>query len=264
MANFGYSSRPLLVIGMLLYRALLCSTQSGNTFSFPFDQLAPNSELLSCLPYHLSVGYSRYPPIYYLYAYELGGVTSVSTLNASNNYMWTVSHRPGTQLMLSVTDANGNSGGVSGTVYGVIPGATDCLPPPANQSFFMISNVTGNLEPCQPLGLAIEGGSPPYSLSFVSLNATAPVIVTLPSVDNALTYINAAPPGIAMSVHDSTGTWGIGTSLIYTVGPLNSSCNGTSLIPSQTSDLPPFPPQQSLVPSLVDPPSGSYSSYQLG
>jgi len=59
----------------------------------------------------------------------------------------------------------------------------------------MTSNVTSELSTCEPLGIAIAGGTFPYTISLVAANAPSVTNETLKIGDNIYTYINRAAPG---------------------------------------------------------------------
>ncbi|KDQ50931.1 hypothetical protein JAAARDRAFT_141098, partial [Jaapia argillacea MUCL 33604] len=131
---------------------------------------------------------------YYLIAYELGGVTTVTPVG-STSLSWQVTHRPGAQLMLTMADANGNAGGVDPYIRTVAPGSSStCQMPTPDPSFVMTANVTGTLQTCQPWGLSIQGGTPPYGVTVARLNTSVVTNMTVPLGDDIVTYINRAEP----------------------------------------------------------------------
>lgn len=66
----------------------------------------------------------------------------------------------------------------------------------SNQNDFTVSaNITDTVNTCQPYGLRIHGGVPPYNLSLAQFNSPVVTNVTIPSPNDAFTYINRATPG---------------------------------------------------------------------
>lgn len=73
---------------------------------------------------------------------------------------------------------------------------TNCVTKPVTAPEFKItSNVTGDLQTCQPWGFRIKGGVPPYTITLAAPNSPAVTNVTIPFGDDAFTYINRADPG---------------------------------------------------------------------
>ncbi|KDQ50213.1 hypothetical protein JAAARDRAFT_186448, partial [Jaapia argillacea MUCL 33604] len=167
--------------------------------------------------------------------------------------------------MLTMADANGNAGGVDPVIRTVTPGSSStCQMPTPDPSFAMTANVTGTLQTCQPWGLSIQGGTPPYGVTVARLNTPVVTNMTVPSGDDIVTYINRAEPlGVILAaVHDSTGRWGIGTSLVNTAGSSDTTCSGlvtsyTSAVPSHASSA---SIQASQSPSSTSTPTSAKSS----
>lgn len=75
--------------------------------------------------------------------------------------------------------------------------STSCVrPEPSSPSFTISANKTGgaNLETCEPWGVTIKGGIPPYNLSIAAVNSPVVTNVSIPSGFDAFTYINRADP----------------------------------------------------------------------
>ncbi|KAJ7208286.1 hypothetical protein GGX14DRAFT_633919, partial [Mycena pura] len=141
-------------------------------------------------------------PPFYIISFPVGGtpVTSVIGTNASA-LEWTVSHPVGTQLLLTVVDSQGISGGISDSpLFTVVAGeTTQCLPAPDTRSPFTVAaNSSGTLATCAPWGLAITGGTPPYNVTVAKAGAADVTNVTLGPTDSVYTYINRAEPGGVM------------------------------------------------------------------
>jgi hypothetical protein len=120
----------------------------------------------------------------------------------------------GSQLILSVVDANGSAGGIPPNKMNVIgePSffhnsqffnqdnleagqTTQCVTTPlTSPPFTVTANVTKDLQTCRPWGLAVKGGVPPYAITLAAPNSPIVTNVTLPYGDDAFTYINRADP----------------------------------------------------------------------
>lgn len=61
-------------------------------------------------------------------------------------------------------------------------------------AFTIISNVTGDLETCQPWGLTVQGGVPPYTVTLGALGSPVVTNVSMPLGDDSYTLINRAAP----------------------------------------------------------------------
>ena len=125
-----------------------------------------------------------------------------------------VSHRSicaGSQVVLRIVDSDGNSGG-SGPIYTIsgklsiasnncVPyllsypdGPSDCLKTDTSSSFTISTNGTDTLNTCDPWGIRLTGGTPPYTINFVAPNSPSATNVTTLGNDDAYTYINRAAP----------------------------------------------------------------------
>jgi hypothetical protein len=72
---------------------------------------------------------------------------------------------------------------------------TQCVTTPTlTPAFTITSNVTGDLETCQPWGLTVQGGVPPYTVTLGALDSPYVTNVSIPVGDNNFTYINRAAP----------------------------------------------------------------------
>lgn len=98
--------------------------------------------------------------------------------------------------MLNVVDSQGNGGGIPPQSYNVVPSRTTECQVGSNATDFTVSaNVSDTVNTCQPWGLRIKGGVPPYNISFAQLNSPVVTNVTIPTGLDAFTYINRATPG---------------------------------------------------------------------
>ncbi|KXN85164.1 hypothetical protein AN958_11586 [Leucoagaricus sp. SymC.cos] len=214
------------------------------TFNWKFRTDFVSTSLPRCFNFDIVVfpnpanatagNYSGTPP-YYMLAFPEGGQPITSPIGNDNNTLsWTPEHPIGTQLILTVMDSLGNTGGTGGAVYQVVenPDNSNCSPPPATQGFKISSNITqdgkATLETCQPWRLNIDGGIPPYTVVLDAKNAPVITNVTIPPSDNALVFIDRADPGTVLfaGVVDSLGRWANGTQFVSTTGSTNITCPG--------------------------------------
>ncbi|KZS96772.1 hypothetical protein SISNIDRAFT_285788 [Sistotremastrum niveocremeum HHB9708] len=132
-------------------------------------------------------------------AFEANGTTTTSFIGTDpNNLSWKVNHPAGSNLILQVIDSNGNSGGVAPDLYNVIPGSSSsCHHPPLNTSLALVPQITPSkttLNTCDPLLLAILGGTPPYTLSIAITDALTSPNLTIPPGEDQYLWIDRAPP----------------------------------------------------------------------
>ncbi|TDL23398.1 hypothetical protein BD410DRAFT_681132, partial [Rickenella mellea] len=161
-------------------------------------------------------------PPYYMIAYTPNGIPTTSLVGTDpNNLTWQVNQPPGTNMLLTIADANNDAGGFPPTVYTTIAGSsTACVPPKPAVNITVVQNVTGTLFTCKPWGLRVYGGTLPYTISLAALSSTLVTNVTLGPHDDVFTFIDRADPnGMLMAaVSDATGQWGTSTPLIPTAG----------------------------------------------
>ncbi|KAJ7238347.1 hypothetical protein B0H12DRAFT_98562 [Mycena haematopus] len=229
--------RSVLTFGIVLFLSVArVHGQAGSDQLFEWGFSGPqavSTSLPSCRTFPMFVkplAVHGVPP-FYMTAFAVGGAP-ITTLIGTNtsNLAWTVQHPIGTQLFLAVVDSAGNSGGVDPPLYTVIEGAsTQCIPglvvgPP----FSITANVTDTLTTCQPWGLTIHGGMPPYNVTLAALNASEVTNATLGPNDSVFTYINRAEAGTQMiaSVSDLNGRWATGSPSVHTQGSTDVDCPG--------------------------------------
>ncbi|KAF8804099.1 hypothetical protein BYT27DRAFT_7108316, partial [Phlegmacium glaucopus] len=130
---------------------------------------------------------------YSMMAFVLGG-TPVKTFigNDANNLIWLITEPVGKY----VVDANGESGDMPPDIFTVTAGPT--INPytttlSATPNLKMTTNVTGDLSTCQPWGITITGGVPPYAITLQAFNSSNVTII--PVSDDRFTYINRVEPG---------------------------------------------------------------------
>ncbi|KAF8906975.1 hypothetical protein CPB84DRAFT_1675197, partial [Gymnopilus junonius] len=120
-------------------------------------------------------------PPFYMIAFALNDTPATYFIGTDpTNLTWTVSQPVGSRLALSVVDANGSPGGLASQIFTVV----------------FTTNVTSpeQLTTCDPWGVTIQGGNPPYTVTLVQPNFPDFTNVTvLPGFD-VLTYINRANP----------------------------------------------------------------------
>ncbi|KAJ7673604.1 hypothetical protein B0H17DRAFT_168797 [Mycena rosella] len=233
------SLAPLLLVFIPLIRA-----QGGLMFEWGFAEGWVSSSLASCRTFPITADpvIAHGTPPFYMMAFAVGGTPTTTFIGTNESHLaWSVHHPIGTQLVLGVVDSNGHSGGIDKPLYTVTEGSTtECLPEAATEPVFKISaNVTDALDTCEPWGLTIEGGAPPYTLTLAALNSPDVRNITLGPNDTVYTYINRADPGTHMiaSASDRNGRWATGSPLVRTqgsadvncLGLVSSSSNGTSI-----------------------------------
>ncbi|GJE93630.1 hypothetical protein PsYK624_097900 [Phanerochaete sordida] len=191
-------------------------------------------------------------PPYYLMAFELNGVPTTTSLGSDlNNLSWQVTHKAGSTLILTILDSNTTTtsagsgvgtGGVSPITYNVTAGTdTSCLytPPDVSTLPSIHPNFTDTLTTCQPWGLTIKGGKPPYTVVLAAL--TSPIItnVTMPAEDDVFTFIDRADPNgqLMASVVDASGQWGVSSSTIHTKGSTDVDCVGLVSSSKTTAEI---------------------------
>ncbi|KAF8970972.1 hypothetical protein BDZ97DRAFT_1410986 [Flammula alnicola] len=204
--------------------------QTSKLFQWGFANTALSTSLPTCVSLPIIVksfdpttNATNGTPPYYMIAFAVGG-TPVTTFIGTdeNNLSWTVTQPVGSQLVLSVVDANGSAGGIPPRILNVIPGSTtQCVNTPLlTPEFKVTANVTGNLQTCQPWGFTVKGGVPPYTITLAQPNSPVVTNVTLPFGDDSFTYINRANPGgqLIGAISDFTGRWATGTPIANTQG----------------------------------------------
>ncbi|KAJ7176970.1 hypothetical protein C8R46DRAFT_989148 [Mycena filopes] len=187
----------MLLGAVLCSVALLLSEVDAQVTSPPFEWGFTGPQpylhsLPSCQTFSLKVTplTTHGVPPFYMITLAIGQAPMTSFIgNNASALSWQVLHPNGTRLLLTVIDSNNTSGGVDPPIYNVTAGSsTQCLPPP----FSITANVTDTLATCEPWGLSILGGTPPYRVTLAALNAPVVKNVTFGPNDSVLTYINRA------------------------------------------------------------------------
>ncbi|KAJ6502912.1 hypothetical protein C8R47DRAFT_218917 [Mycena vitilis] len=217
-------------IGIL---ASISGVHAQATFVWGFDDTVTSlPSLPSCqtLPLWAAAnGADNGVPPFYLTAFPVGGtpITAFIGTNASN-LSWQVQYPTGTQLLLGAVDSKGSTGGIGTSLYTVTAGAsTECIPP-TSTDFNITANVTNILTACQPWGLKVQGGTPPYTVTIVELDSPLVTNVTMGPTDSVFTYINIAKDNSHMiaSVSDKNGRWATGSPFVHTTGTSSNACAG--------------------------------------
>lgn len=171
---------------------------------------------------------------YYMISFPIGGIPVSTPIGSDpDNLSWKVTHpagkcdnyyssherclilHPGSKLLLSVVDSTGGAGGVPTQLPTVIGlsfiycigwcsnpfifaegQTTQCVSTPAESSPFTVkANVTSTLETCQPWGITVSGGTPPYKITLAQTGSFVVTNVTMPFGNNRFTFPNRALPG---------------------------------------------------------------------
>ncbi|KAF9476296.1 hypothetical protein BDN70DRAFT_952076 [Pholiota conissans] len=204
--------------------------QTNRLFQWSFANDALSTSLPTCFPlqiivtsFNTTTNDTIGTPPYYMTAFVVGG-TPVTTFIGTdqNNLTWTVTEPVGSQLVLSVVDANGSAGGIPPNIYKVIEGTTtQCVTTPINTPPFTVTaNVTSELQTCQPWGFKVKGGVPPYVITFAQPGSPVVTNVSMLFGDDAFTFINRAGPNgqLIGAISDLTGRWATGTPIVNTKG----------------------------------------------
>ncbi|KAH7919675.1 hypothetical protein BV22DRAFT_1133673 [Leucogyrophana mollusca] len=203
---------------------------TGRAFTWGFTNASvyETGNLVECDTMDLSVSASESAAMgpYYILAFEAGGVSTTSLAGVgAQSPRWQVNHPTGSQLLLSMIDSKGNSGGVLHTLFTVQRSHSNttpsCLPPPPTSRSYpkIASNTSDRLEACGSWGISVTSGVPPYSISFAALGSGDVFNYSAaPRGENSFSSINnAALRGkgqVLASVSDATGVFGWTTDLI--------------------------------------------------
>ncbi|KAJ6617920.1 hypothetical protein B0H10DRAFT_2218082 [Mycena sp. CBHHK59/15] len=235
-ANFG----PLAFLLSFLVLSVLvspCHAQTSKIFQWQFSGNALSSSLPSCRSFGITVkpfdpaNNTHGVPPFYMMAMAVNGTPSMSLIGTDeSNLSWTVNQPVGTELLLYVVDSQGSSGGVPPNTFTVTAGqTTQCIPAPSTDPPFTVTaNVTGTINTCQPWGLTIKGGAPPYNLTLAALNSPIITNVTMGPNDDAFTFIDRADPNTQLiaAISDLNGRWASGVPIVKTAGSSNVNCTG--------------------------------------
>ncbi|KAJ7475204.1 hypothetical protein B0H11DRAFT_2158629 [Mycena galericulata] len=230
--NFGPVA-SLLTFLVLSCVIAPCRAQTNRIFQWEFSGPALSSELPSCRSFPISVkpfnpaNDTHGVPPFYMMAFPVGGIPTTTLIGTDESDLsWTVDQPVGAQMMLDVVDSQGSAGGVPPNLFTVVAGqTTQCIPAASNDPPFTVTaNVTDTLNTCQPWGLTIVGGTPPYNLTLVELDSPVITNVTLGPEDDAFTFIDRADPD--RQLIGANGRWASGTPIVKTAGSANVNCTG--------------------------------------
>ncbi|KAJ7645841.1 hypothetical protein B0H17DRAFT_1103780 [Mycena rosella] len=246
-SDFSRTRRPAMNFGpvatLFTFLVLSCvivpcrAEDPNRVFQWAFGGPALSTSLPACRtypitvkPFNTSVNTQGIPPFYML-SFAVDATPTIDLLGTSeDNLNWIPTQPVGAKLMLEVVDSQGSSGGIPPSLYTITVGQnSNCIPPASTQPAFTVTaNVTGNLNTCQPWGLTIKGGTPPYNITLAALNSPVTTNVTITPDQDAFTYINRADPGTQLiaAISDLNGRWATGTPIVTTVGSADTSCTG--------------------------------------
>ncbi|KAJ7117399.1 hypothetical protein C8R43DRAFT_1137691 [Mycena crocata] len=214
-----------------------CRAQTNKIFQWQFAGNSLSQSLPSCRSFDISVkpfnpaNDTHGVPPFYMVAVAVNGTPSTSLIGTDESKLaWVVNQPIGTQMLLEVVDSQGSSGGVPPSLFTVTAGqSTTCIPAASTDPPFTVTaNVTDTLTTCQPWGLTIKGGTPPYNVTLAALNSPVVTNVTMGPTDDAFTFIDRADPGTQLiaAISDLNGRWASGTPIVKTTGSTNVDCIG--------------------------------------
>ncbi|KAF8170906.1 hypothetical protein K438DRAFT_1982463 [Mycena galopus ATCC 62051] len=230
--NFGPVA-TLLTFLILSCIIAPCRAQTNKIFQWQFAGNALSSSLPSCQQFQIQVkpfnpaSNTHGVPPFYMMAFAIGGTPSTTLIGTDeSNLSWTVNQ----PLLLQVVDSQGSSGGVPPNLFTVVAGqSTQCIPAASNDPPFTVeANVTDTLTTCQPWGIKIKGGTPPYDLTLAAVNSSLVTNVTMGPADDQFTFIDRADPNTQLiaAISDLNGRWAVGTPIVKTNGSSNVDCIG--------------------------------------
>ncbi|KAF9032062.1 hypothetical protein BJ165DRAFT_1616425 [Panaeolus papilionaceus] len=159
-------------------------------------------------------------------------ITFVASELISRSFTWgfaagsyKCSQPPDTWYLLQVVDSMGRAGGVPPQLWrsSSVEISGQCSNPPrVHPPFKATSNVSAGqfLDNCEPWKITIEGGIPPYSISFFQPHSNVITNVTMPGGDNVYTYVNSSIPDTQLmaTVSDVSGHWATNPPVVNTTG----------------------------------------------
>ncbi|KAF7335113.1 hypothetical protein MVEN_02262000 [Mycena venus] len=177
--NFGPVATLLM---FLIFSCIIapCHAQTNKIFQWQFAGNALSSSLPSCRQFQIQVkpfnpaNNINGVPLFYMMAFAIGGTPSTTLIGTDeSNLSWTVNQ--------PVVSSQGSSGGVPPNLFTVVAGqSTQYIPAASNKSPFTVeANITDTLTTCQPWGIKIKGGTPPYDLTLAAVNSPLVINVTM-------------------------------------------------------------------------------------
>ncbi|GAA99608.1 uncharacterized protein L969DRAFT_47841 [Mixia osmundae IAM 14324] len=230
----------LLVLGFAIEQA--AGQQPQWTFGFA-NRSPQRLQQCTAVSFTLTGGsndsYVASPP-YTLTAYAIDGSTVTANLgdisaDDGSDYAWNAPFAQGERVVLSMVDNDGVEGGVT-QAYTV--GASDnatCLSASASDITVTVDAATSgssqaNVAACGSVNVSVTGGSAPYQVLIVPVNADGETRVTLPSGQASAALFNGLSSGAQFFVtaQDSTGSYAANSSMLYTTSSGSSSCQSDS------------------------------------
>ncbi|KAJ7594518.1 hypothetical protein C8J56DRAFT_440084 [Mycena floridula] len=241
----------VLSLVFLVFSDVACAQVEApnRIFQWQFSNNFLSTSLPSCVSFPITVkpfapdGNSSGIGPYYMTAFAINGLPITSLLGENETSLsWNVTHPVGTKLMLGVVDSQGSSGGIPPKLYEVVTGqSTSCIQAPPPMDFTVSANITDpkSVTTCQPWGIRIKGGVPPYNLTLAALNSPVVTNLTMNAADDAFTFIDRADPGTVLiaAISDLTGRWAVGTPSVNTIGSPDVNCTGLVSSSGSASDL---------------------------
>ncbi|KAJ7573929.1 hypothetical protein C8J56DRAFT_839598 [Mycena floridula] len=250
LAPARVTTMQLFYIFQFLAFLVTSSMAQAQAFEWSFSDPAVTTDIEACKKLSVNVTClvgSKCTGPYYMLALVDGGIPRTSLLGQTTTELsWFVDEPIGSSMLLTIVDAEGKPGQISSELYTVIAGASkSCITTTPTTSFTFTANVTKELSTCDPWGLSITGGAPPYTVTLASIEASSVTNSTLDATDNLYIYINRASPGAGLlaAVSDSKGQWAAGTIFVQTKGGSDYKCDGAVSSSGQSSD------QSSSIPS---------------
>jgi len=251
--------------------ALTCSVESEaavmeGSFVWGFGGYS-SSQFPECGRMHIKPGTmpsitAAVKPPYTMIAYEAGGMATAQTLGSDPaNLWWTVDHKAGAQLALSMADAAGNSGGISPVIYTVFSNSStnsSCHSSQPESPLSLTTNMTNLLSTCDVLYLNVAGGKKPYTVTIASTVDAQVSNFTLGDAYDTYHYVSKNSPNSTLiaTVSDAAGTYSLGTLLVNTTGSLDHSCNGAQSMQLDSTGKAPSMPLGNSGNSTTPNPSG--------
>lgn len=172
---------------------------------------------------------SRGTPPYYMLALALRGIPRLYDIGESEDDLsWTSDFPGGTELLLTVLDSNSSVGGISPITRTALHGPSSaCIKEQESSDFTVTANVTDTLNTCDPWGITVSGGVPPYRFTFAAPYSTVLTNFTSEGDElDTLTYINRAYPDsqLLVAVSDVSGRYASGTPIVDTAGSQDPTC----------------------------------------
>ncbi|KAF5313892.1 hypothetical protein D9619_012998 [Psilocybe cf. subviscida] len=212
----------------------VCQGQKSRVFQWQFrDQILP-TDVSACgslpivvKPFNATFNNTRGVPPYYMISFPVDGMPLTTLIGSDpDNLSWAVGSPIGAQILLSVVDSTGTAGGSIPRLLTVIPGQKmECLLPPseADPSFTIKSNITATLQTCEPWGITVLGGTPPYTVTLAETDQPVVTNVTMPVGANRFTYSWVPKVMVPGQIHTVVRPSVI---LVVTEGSVNTVCTG--------------------------------------